>query len=149
MAYHVRRQIREAIATAVTGLAATGARVYQSRVYPVESGSLPCLLVYSNNEASEPATIHPTRLIERTLTVELVAVAKATSDLDDTLDEICKQIETALAMPVAGLATLAKEIHLQETAYELAGTAEKPTGTARLTYAVAYFTAENAPDVAQ
>lgn len=149
MANHLRRQIREAVATAVTGLATTSTRVYQSRVYPVETANLPCLLVYTNNEQSEPATIHPTRLLERTLTLEIVALAKATADLDDTLDGICKEVETALAMPVSGLAALAKEIHLTETAYELAGTAEKPAGLARLTYAIAYFTAENAPDVAQ
>ena len=35
MANHLRRQIREAVAGAVTGLTTTAARVYQARVYPV------------------------------------------------------------------------------------------------------------------
>ena len=53
MADHIRQQIRERIATNVTGLATTGSNVYQSRVYPMASGNLPGLLIYSTSEDSE------------------------------------------------------------------------------------------------
>ena len=47
MANHVRQQIREEIGTTLTGLTTTGSRVYQSRVYPLESGGTPALLIYT------------------------------------------------------------------------------------------------------
>ena len=37
MAAHIRRQVREAIGTALTGLTTTGSRVFQSRAYPLET----------------------------------------------------------------------------------------------------------------
>lgn len=149
MANHVRRQIREAIGTAVTGLVTTGANVFQSRVYPVQTSELPCLLINTRNESSAVITIHGPPMLERTLNVEVHALAKATADLDDVLDGICKEVEVVLADPVAGLSSLARSITLTSTDFELQGTAEKPAGRATLVYEVAYFTLENAPDVAQ
>lgn len=149
MADHLRRQIREGIATAVTGLTTTGSRVFQSRVYPLEVADLPGLLVRSSSEVVEVMTIHAPRLQQRSVNVEVVAVARATSDLDDTLDEICKQVEIALAMPVTALAGKAKNVSLASTEIELTGGAERPVGTATMTYVVEYFAFENAPDVAQ
>lgn len=148
MANHVRRQIREAVATAVTGLATTGARVYQSRVYPVEQTNLPGLLIRTYRESSKAETIHAPRLMERTLLLEVIAVAKAVTDLDDTLDGICKEVEIALAMPVSALAGKAKDITLIATDIELNGEGERPTGRARMIFEIEYFTLDNAPDVA-
>jgi len=147
MANHIRQQIREAIATAVTGLATTGARVYQSRVYPLETANLPALLVYSDSDTSEPMTIHAPRVLQRSLSVRVVAIAKAVADVDDTLDKICKEVETALANPVSGL-TMAKTVTLTGTQLEMVGTAEQPAGAANMQYQIDYFNAENAPDVA-
>lgn len=149
MANHIRQQIREAIGTAVTGLATTGARVFQSRVYPVQTAELPCLLVYSRDEVSAVVTIHGPPMLQRTLRMEVVVLVKATADLDDALDGICKEVEIVLADPVAGLINLAKSIGLTSTEFELQGVAEKQAGRATLVYEVEYFTLENAPDVAQ
>lgn len=149
MANHLRRQIREAIATAVTGLTTTSTRVFQSRVYPLERGTdLPGLLVFSLAETSERRTMPAPGLMERTLRVQVVAVARALADLDDTLDGICKEVEVALAMPCAALAGLAKTITLTSTDIELQGTSDRPVGQAAMTYEVVYMAAENAPDVA-
>lgn len=147
MANHLRRQIREAVATAVTGLTTTGARVFQSRVYPLQDTELPALLIYTEGETSVRRTLAAPGLLERTARVVVRAVAKATADLDDTLDQICKEVEIALAMPNATVSVV-KTITLVATDIELDGSAEKPTGQAAMTYEVIYFTAENAPDVA-
>lgn len=147
MANHVRRQIREAIGTAVTGLTTTGARVFQSRVYPLQDSELPGLLIYTEGETSIRRTLAAPGLLERTLRVIVRAVAKASSDLDDTLDLICKEVEVALAMPNATL-SMVKAITLIATDLELEGSTEKPTGQAAMTWEVIYLTAENAPDVA-
>jgi hypothetical protein len=47
---HVRQQVREALAIQLTGLTTTGAKVFQSRVYPLESSDLPCLLIATEEE---------------------------------------------------------------------------------------------------
>jgi len=58
MANHVRQQLREAIATAITGLTTTSTRVFQSRVYPIEVGQLPCLVVTSDGDEITAQTVH-------------------------------------------------------------------------------------------
>lgn len=149
MANHLRRQIREAIATAVTGLATTSTRVFQSRVYPLERGTdLPGLLVFSLAETSERRTAPAPGIMERVLRVQIVAVARSLADLDDTLDGICKEVEIALAMPCSALAGIAKTITLTSTDIEMQGTSDRPVGQAAMTYEVVYLAAENAPDVA-
>ena len=67
MANHIRQQIRERIATNLTGLTTTGTRVYQSRVYPLEDNNLPGLIIYTVSEESEPAVIGTDRLLDRKL----------------------------------------------------------------------------------
>ena len=149
MANHLRRQIREAVATAVSGLATTGARVFQARVYPMErAGDLPGLLVFSLAETSEGTTLGAPRLMTRVLRLQVVAVAEAVADLEDQLDQICKEVEVALAMPVPALAGIAKTITLVSTDIELQGTSSRPVGQAAMTYEVVYIAAEDAPDVA-
>lgn len=149
MANHLRRQIREAIATAVTGLATTGARVFQSRIYPLATTDLPGLRVTTHEENVDASQSLPApRIIQRRLEVRITALARATADLDDTLDGICKEVEIALAMPCAALAGLAKVITLASTSIDWSGDAEQPVGSAAMTYEVIYMNAENAPDVA-
>lgn len=148
MANHLRRQIREAIVTALTGLTTTGARVFASRVYPLEAADLPGLLITTLSELSGPIDMGEPRTLERSVTLEVAAIAKSTADLDDVLDQICKEVEVALAMPVTALAGIAKSITLTATDIEVMGSGEQPFGRARLSYTVDYYAAENAPDVA-
>lgn len=148
MAAHLRTQIRDAVAAALTGLPTTGARVYPSRVYPVQTADLPCLLVYARRDDVQLETIHAPKYLQRTVELEVVALAKAASDLDDVLDQMCKEVEAALAMPVAALAGIAQDINPVSTEFELVGAAEKPTGSASMIFTVGYFNLENAPDVA-
>lgn len=148
MANHLRRQIREGVATAITGLTTTGAHVSQSRVYPLADADLPALCVYSERESSEPTTIHSPRVMDRKVEVIVEGVVKAVTDFDDMLDQIAKEVEIALAYPVAALAGIAKLVTLTATEIGYAGTAERPVGRVRMTYEIEYFAAENAPDVA-
>ncbi len=66
---HVRKQIRDAIVTAVTGLTTTGSNVFRSRIYPLESGKLPGLCVYTKSETVEFDTLTRSRSIMRDLEV--------------------------------------------------------------------------------
>jgi hypothetical protein len=150
MADHVRKQLREAAALTLAGLDTTGARVFTSRVYPLERADLPGLLVRvaaGASETVEPQTVHSPRMLERVMPLEVVGVARAVDDLDDTLDQIAKEVEVALASPASVLA-IAKDIVLRSTTVEMVDGTEKPLGTVTLQYDINYFTHDNAPDVA-
>jgi hypothetical protein len=146
MAFHVRRQIRDAIVGLLVGLPSTAGRVYKSRVYPLETQTLPGLLIYSENETSSAITFTPPTISERNLTLRIEAVAASVSGLDDELDQICQEVETALT--TTALEPLARSIVLTATTITLEGTSEQPTGTAEMTFEVIYQTAAGAPDVA-
>ena len=143
---HLRQSIRERIATDVTGLSTTGSNVFQSRFYPIEDASLPCLLVYSTSEESEVTEMASPRPITRTLNVVVQGVVGATTP-DDTLDTISKEIEVALAADV-DINDLADNSYLSGTEIEFNADGAKPIGTVMLNYVVEYRNLDNAPETA-
>lgn len=147
MANHVRQQIRERVGTVLTGLTTTGSNVYQSRVYPLSASNLPGLLIYTLSETSEPDVMGVQQGVERLLTLAVEGYAKATANLDDTLDTICKEVETAIAGDTK-LNNLARNAFLTSTEIQLNGDGEQPIGVATMTFEVNYRTINNAPDVA-
>lgn len=145
MANHLRRQLREAVAAAVTGLTTTSTRVYQARTVDVAGAQLPCLLVYVDSEEIGVESIHAPALQRRSMTVNVVGLAKAASDLDDTLDQIGKEVEIALGgtVLVAG-----KPVQLTLTSVELSwdGSTDRDAGSVSHTYVATIYAAANAPD---
>ena len=95
---HLRKQIRDNVVTALTGLSTTGNRVYASRVYPMAAANLPGLCVYAKTEEVETTTITRPRTQFRTLTLSVEGFVVATSGLDNTLDAISLEVEEALAV---------------------------------------------------
>lgn len=93
---HKRQAIRDAVATALTGLTTTGNSVFVSRVYPIDSSSLPGICIFTRREESTPVTISPPRTIERELTISAEVYVKAKSNYDAQIDTICAEIETAI-----------------------------------------------------
>ena len=144
---HIRRQIREAIGIKLTGLALTGANVFQSRVYALDDTELPAILIATEIEDVEASSISYPRLQKRNLLVSIKALAKANADLDDVLDEICSQVEKALSADI-GLNGLTKDLLLSSTNIALEGDGEKPIGVATMVWAANYQMKETAPDVA-
>ena len=143
---HVRRQLREAAAAAVTGLATTQSRVFQSRVYPLRDADLPCLLVSTDEERIDAGNAAMGGELERELTLTVRGVAKANADLDDTLDAIAEQIE-----PVMNGATLggkAKKCLLTAINVGMDDVLEKPVGSISLEYRITYFTSPAQPGTA-
>lgn len=147
MANHLRRQIREAAATTLTGLATTGSRVFQMRVYPLQDAELPGLLIYTNSETSERTTLPRPSIMERRLELVVEGYAKANADLDDTLDGIAKEVEVAM-FGNPGLTGTAKSATLRASETMLEDGGEHPVGRIRMTWEVLYFASEGAPDVA-
>lgn len=144
---HVRQQIREQFATTVTGLSTTGSNVFQSRVYNLESTNLPGLIVYTKEEASQPIVIGSSRTLERILSLNVEAYVKGTSNSDDTIDTIAKEIETAIAADTT-LNSLAKDCFLESTEINYNGEGEQPIAVMTMTYQVMYITAEDSPGTA-
>ena len=143
---HLRQSIRERIATDVTGLSTTGSNVFQSRVYPVEDASLPCLLVYTTSEESEVTEMASPRPMTRFLYVIVQGVVGATTP-DDTLDDISKEVEVALAGDVS-INNLANNSFLSSTTIEFNAEGAKPIGTVMLNYIVEYRNLDNNPESA-
>jgi hypothetical protein len=144
---HVRQQIRERIATEVTGLTTTGTKVYQSRVYPLQSSNLPGLLIYTTAESSEPIDMGGTsRIFNRVLTVAIEAFVKGTSNYDDTIDTVCSEVETALGGSTIN--GLVKDIYLESTDINYQGEGDQPLAVATMSWNCLYQTAANAPDTA-
>jgi hypothetical protein len=147
MANHVRQQLRENVAVLLTGLSLTGSHVFQSRVYPVQEGELPCLLISTEEDLVENLTMSFPRRQSRRITLSIKVLAKAVIDLDDVLDEICKEVESVLlADPF--LSRFAKDTQLRSTVTGLHGEGERPIGVAQMRFEVVIHTREDAPDVA-
>lgn len=139
---HVRKQIRDAVVTAVTGLSTTGSNVYRTRVYPIASGKLPGLAVYTNAETSTNETVTIPRTKSRTLEMVVECYVSGTANLDNTLDTIAVEVEEALTADVT-LGGLAKDTQLTTTEIELVGEGESVAGLIRLTFEIMYSTLEN------
>ena len=145
MANHVRQQIREYFGTNLNNLTTTGTRVHESRVYPLDT--LPALVIYTKSETSEPLVMHTDRVMQRDLSVVVEAYAKGTSNFDDTIDTICKEVEEAIATDTT-LGGLAKDTFLESTEIEFNAEGEQPMGFVSLTFLTKYYVQETNPDVA-
>jgi hypothetical protein len=71
--------------------------------------------------------------------------AKATSNLDDTLDQISKEVETAMAGDIK-INDLATDSNLQDVSISYSGEGSKPIGVIRFVYLINYRNPENTPD---
>ena len=141
---HVRKSIRDNIVTAVTSLSTTGARVYRSRIYPLETATnLPGLCVYTLREASEVDTVGGSAHgMAREVDIVIEAYVRGTANYDNTLDTICVEVEEAVAADLTRGGN-AKDTLLESTEFELSGEGDQPVAMARLTFRCLYRTAAN------
>ena len=142
---HVRQQIREQVGTTLTGLTTTGSNVFQSRVYPLENTNLPCLLIYTKTESSEPIDIGTNRTMQRELSLAVECYVKATSNFDDTIDTIAEEVDKAISADPTQ-SSKAKDTYLASTDIDFNAEGEKPLAFMTLTFKVEYYTQEQNPD---
>lgn len=144
---HVRKQLRDAVVTRVTGLTTTGANVYRSRFYPIAAAKLPGLLVYTLSEEISTSTITKPRTKMRNLDVVIEGYALANTNLDNTLDQISLEVEEAMALDTT-FSGLAKDCTLESVEVEMqAGEGETVSGYVRLTFLMKYATSETDAEV--
>jgi len=147
MANHLRRQVREAVATLLTGLTTTGSRVYQSRVQPLAASQLPGLVILTNNEDIEQSTIGG--MLERRLQVEVIGKVKASADVDDKLDDIAKEVEVKVYSSLTNntLTGLIKSLDLKSIDVGINGETDQKVGEIRMQFEAVYFNQAATPDV--
>lgn len=145
MPTHKRRQILDAVKTAVTGLPTTGPRVFEDRTTPLSSPTtaLPAIVVEPlSPETSEPGSqgdeLSGHRL-DRTLRIGISAVARDRA----TVDQIAGEVESALGAG-AGIGA-ARSFEYDRTAFDDQGEGEKKLFAARLEYVAIYETAATSP----
>ena len=147
MANHIRQQIRERAGTVLNNLTTTGSNVFETRIYPLENTNLPALVIYTKDETSEPIVISTNRLMSRQLELVVEIYVKQTSNFDDEIDKICKEVEVAISADTT-LNGLAKDCFLQSTSIEYNTEGEKPLAFASLTFLTNYYVNETRPDIA-
>jgi len=135
---HARQQIREAVATAVTGLTTTGSAVYETRVYAFDV--VPCLAVYTPSEEvweTDQAMGSDSNKQTRALSVVVEARTKKATLFDDQLDTICAEVEAAV-MGDGSLAALVKAVDYVGVDIEYDSESEQPTAAAAIRWRVLY-----------
>ena len=139
---HVRKQIRDAVATELTGLTTTGSRVFKGRFYPIQNDNLPALCIYTADEEAELGVIGTSRGSDRILVVTVEAYAKSKTIVEDTLDTIAVEVEEAMSSDTT-LGGLSKDI--MYTGFDLDADAdgEQTVAVLRLNFSVRYRVAEN------
>jgi hypothetical protein len=141
---HARKAIRDNIVSVLTGLSTTGARVYQSRVYPLDKSKLPGLCIYTKSEQSAVQTMGPNRTVQRVLSVSVEAYVRGVTGYDNSLDDICKEVEVAL-LADRTRAGLAKDTQITGFSADYSGEGEQPVATGVISVDVTYHTKEFTP----
>lgn len=141
---HARTQIRQAVVALLTGHTAAGSRVYTSRVYPLDDPKLPALLVSTPQESMGNPTMQRPRTQQRTPQLVIEGYVKARGDIEAEADALAVEVEKIIgADPTLG--GRVKDTMLDSTAIQLSGDGEKPVAVITLSFAVLYYTKENAP----
>jgi hypothetical protein len=144
VADHVRKQLRDAVATRLTGLTTTGSRVYESRAVPVGDANMPGLLIYATQEQAQDATLLSD--VERRIEIRVEGVAKVSANLDDTLDLIAKEVEIALSTSLT-IGSASTKLVYQGTSISMRDGLDQLVGSVSLTYEATIFTVAGSPDV--
>lgn len=144
MADHLHTQIRGAAVTKLTGLTTTASRVYANRLYTIPEASLPALRVSLDDETVEIGSIHAPALLERRITLVVECCALDLDDLDDTCDQMQKEVEVALS---AGITVAGRVLmpYLAASRFD-DEPAALDAGVKRLEFTLDFATPANAPD---
>lgn len=145
MADHLHKQIRAAVVAKLTGLTTSSTRVYANRLQPLPDATQPSLLITLDEERAEGLTLHAPQMHERTLSLSVAAIAKASTAVDETLDLMSKEVEIALSTGIT-VGTRTLDVFYTGMSFE-DEQSDKPVGVKRMTFTIPYTAMSNAPDV--
>ena len=137
---HPRTRIRTAIAAALGAVAPVTA----NRDDPLPADALPCIGLFTPDEATQEITMGSRRQMRR-MDLYVDGYVRAGADLDDQLDAMALRIEQAIA---AGgrFAGAVDRIELVRTVTDRLTSGELKAGVTRLQFAVTYQTSFGQPD---
>ncbi len=140
MAFHERKQLRDAIvAQLIAAATSAGSRVFATRLAPVPEAQLPAISVYTDDETVDPASANTApRELKRTVLVR-VDCWVAGAPLDDGLDAIALEVETAMDGDCEFDQTAFSSI-MTGTEFGMKMEGSRPMGVVSLTYSCVYNT---------
>tara|TARA_R110002033_G_scaffold45198_1_gene88473 strand:- start:53 stop:490 length:438 start_codon:yes stop_codon:yes gene_type:complete len=138
---HARQQIREQLVTTLTGLTSTASRVYDTRIY--NHAQLPSLTIYADQDTVDLEQSTGTQHWHD-LQLRVEARAKAKDGVEDAIDTICAEIETAIYADTT-LNAKVVDVRLEETSIEYSVEQDQPIAMATLTLMAVYRIAPGAP----
>ena len=131
----------------MTGLATTGSNVFKSRLYPLHDDNLPGLCVSTGIEEIDDEEGKVEGVQHRNLEIIVLACDKITAGLDDKLDTIATEVETAVFVD-RFLGNLVQSLDLAVSEPEISDEMEQPVGSLALVFTVQYLTDEGTPETA-
>ena len=150
----LRKNIRKKVVEILKGKTDVGNRVFPNASTVIDEALLPVILIYPRSESASKYATAP-RELERDLDLAIEIIAKgpetdetgiapedqdpSKKSLEDILDDIAEQIECELSRDDTLQNTVDDSI-LTNIEFEFEGSGGLPIGSARLTYAVTYFT---------
>tara|TARA_R110002073_G_scaffold120601_1_gene262644 strand:- start:19133 stop:19579 length:447 start_codon:yes stop_codon:yes gene_type:complete len=144
---HLRKQIGALAVSRVTGLATTGANVFQNRVTPIAASQLPALSVSIGDETIQRMSMGTPRRLERGPQIHFDLITAEGDTSADTLSDMLEEVEAALA-PGSWMDALLFDIVPVAISEIYDGAGTKIAGQIRITYQAEYQTAEGAPGTA-
>lgn len=146
MADHVRKAIRTAAVTDLTGLATTGSNVFTNRVSPLAESEMPGMYVMLRDERTSWNEAIGT--IARTGNLVIEAWARGGDGLEDKLDTIAAEVEATLLDAASTLRGKIIDFEPPTTQLDLPepeGGGTQRTGILRILFPVTYRTAIGDP----
>jgi hypothetical protein len=138
---HPRRAIREAVKAKLLAADITdvGSRIDESRIAPHPRAQLPKISVYTDSESVDPASqlSSPPRY-KRDLTLALEIWVEAENDVEDSLDELCLEVESALCVDPF-LNNTCSRATFQSTEVAISVDGQRPVAVARMLWSIHYY----------
>lgn len=141
MSLHARKMIRDAVvALLIAADTVAHSNVFPTRKIPFRKHELPAIAVFTSGEhVDEDSQVTAPRELTRQLTVTIGCYVTMGDRVDDAMDAIALEIETAMhADPYLG--GKAGDSILRETDFDYVMVGDQEAGLITLTYAVIYRT---------
>lgn len=139
---HVRTQIRDAVVAALTGLTTTGARVHGAYARPKGAAALPMLVVGLGPEEVEQGA---QRTQSRQAELLVSGYAKATDNLDDTLETLLAEVESAAAAAGTLGGLVPGGLVLRRIDKDFSTDLDQPAGVIEIAFTAGYHTRAGQP----
>ena len=150
---HKREAIRNDVADIIDVYASiVSGRVFKTRVYPMDSASLPGVCIFVDKESSQlGTTMGSPRTSERVIELIINIYVKADADITQALGDIAVQIEKAIGLDVT-INSLALDTQLTDWDESINGgkadrSQGQKTGVGEMTYQIMYDVPEDNPEI--